>query len=354
MKTDANPLTEDLDFVLAHTGDVWNELRDSRVFITGGTGFFGCWILESFLWANRKFSLNAQAVVLTRNPEAFCRKYPHLGQHERVVLHRGDVRTFEFPEGKFSCVIHAAADVNVKRLDESPQANLETMIQGTRRTLDFAVQGAAKKFLYISSGAVYGKQPTELRCIPEDYTGAPAVTDPRSAYAEGKRVGELLSSIYYHKHGLHTRIARCFAFLGPYMPLDQSYAAENFIRDLIDGRDISVAGDGTPVRSYLYAADLMIWLWTILFKGVPARPYNVGSPHEITISELAHTIAACGTPPCTVHIKGNPILNVSQQRYVPSVKRAESELDCRCNTDLLAAIQKTIAWRRWRNSGVVP
>ena len=103
-----NPLAEDLDHILTHTRDLWEELRDQRIFITGGTGFFGCWLLESFAWANDKLNLNAEALVLTRNYEAFLKKAPHLATNPAIKFHIGDVKDFVFPEGKFSHLIHSA------------------------------------------------------------------------------------------------------------------------------------------------------------------------------------------------------------------------------------------------------
>src|SRR6266699_1485011 len=97
---------EDLEHVLAHTRELWEELRGNRIFITGGTGFFGCWLLESFAWANDKLDLHAAAVVLTRNAEAFRTKAPHLADHPAIRLHTGDICSFDFPSGSFSHVIH--------------------------------------------------------------------------------------------------------------------------------------------------------------------------------------------------------------------------------------------------------
>src|SRR5512135_3885195 len=97
-----NPLSEDLDYVLASTASLWEELRGQRIFITGGTGFFGCWLLESFVWANEKLNLGAKAVVLSRNPDAFYKKAPPLANHTSIAFHAGDVRDYEFPRGPFS------------------------------------------------------------------------------------------------------------------------------------------------------------------------------------------------------------------------------------------------------------
>ena len=98
----------DIEHILFHTKDLWGELRGSRVFITGGTGFFGKWLLESFLAANDKFKLKASIVVLSRNPEKFKRAAPYLADHPAVRFVKGDVRNFAFPNGHFTHLIHGA------------------------------------------------------------------------------------------------------------------------------------------------------------------------------------------------------------------------------------------------------
>jgi len=344
-----NPLNRDLDHVLAHTEGLWDELRGQRIFITGGTGFFGCWLLESFAWANTKLNLKAQVVVLSRHPEAFAQKAPHLAGDKAISFHTGDVRDFQFPSGSFSHVIHAATEASAKLNAENPVLMLDTIVEGTRRTLDFAVKCGAKKFLLTSSGAVYGKQPPKLTHIPEDYPGAPDPLDPASAYGEGKRMAELLCASYHRQRGLETKIARGFAFVGPYLLLDTHFAIGNFIRDALAGGPIRVNGDGTPYRSYLYASDLAIWLWTILFRGQSCRLYNVGSENDLSIRDVALVVAGVFHPPRPIAVARQAVPCQLADRYVPSTRRALSDLGLKEMVPLEEAIRLTVAWQSRRN-----
>jgi nucleoside-diphosphate-sugar epimerase len=345
-----NPLASDLNYILNNTESFWDELRGKRILITGGTGFFGCWLLETFIWANEKFNLGATACVVSRDPDKFHRKAPLLASHPAIQFHGGDVMSFVFPEGNFSHVVHAATEASARLIEENPLLMFNTILQGTQRTLDFARFCGAHTFLFISSGAVYGKQPATLSHVPEDYAGGPDPCNFRSAYGEGKRAGEILSILYARKYGIDIKIARCFAFAGPYLPLDIHYAIGNFIRDGLQGNSIVVKGDGTPYRSYLYAADLMVWLWTILFRGETCRPYNVGSPEAVSIAELARCVAHCFAPPLSVEITQTPVPGNPAERYVPDTGRAERELNLRCMIPLQESIDRTIAWHRERIS----
>lgn len=338
-----NPLAEDLDHVLTHTRDLWEELRDQRIFITGGTGFFGCWLLESFAWANDKLHLHAEALVLTRNYETFLKKVPHLATNPAIKFHIGDVRNFEFPSGEFTHVVHAAAETNVKLDNPAPLLMFETSMEGTRHALAFAHVCGAHKFLFISSGIVYGKQPSDLKHIPEDYCGAPDITDLDAAYCHSKRTAEFICLAYADQFGLAVKLARCFAFVGPYLPLDSGFAIGNFIRDALQGKTIQVKGDGTPYRSYLYAADLAIWLWTILFKGQSGRPYNIGSEKDLTIQELSNIVAKA-FPHIDVQITKTFVPGKPAERYVPSTHRAYTELGLKSVIQLPEAIKRTVRW----------
>jgi dTDP-glucose 4,6-dehydratase len=333
-------LADDLDHILDHTRDLWDDLRGNRLFLTGGTGFFGCWFLESFTWANDRLRLNARASVLTRNVAGFHRKAPHLAAADEVELIEGDVRSFTFPSGEFTHIIHAATDSAV--VPSVPEV-VDTITTGTARVLEFANQARTRKLLFTSSGAIYGKQPSDLSHVSEEYPGAPDPLLPSSGYGTAKRLGELQCALAAHSTELDAKIARCFAFVGPYMNLDVHFAIGNFLRDQMRGGSIVVKGDGSAVRSYLYASDLAIWLWTLLFRKTDALAYNVGSEDAINIADLAHTVAASASPQVEVRIEGKPT-GAAPARYVPSTQRIRNELGLKQTVPLNDAIAKTLGW----------
>jgi nucleoside-diphosphate-sugar epimerase len=339
-----NPLADDLDFILTHTTEVWQELRGQKIFITGGTGFFGSWLLESLCWVNDHMDAHIQATVLSRHPEAFASRHSNIANHPWLSWVKGDVKDFTFPKGEFQYVIHAASEGDLQEVEKTPLVQFDTIISGTRHVLDFAASHGTRKLLFTSSGAVYGKQPPELMHIPEDYSGAPDTMLQRSEYGEAKRAGELMGQLFALKFGFEVKIARCFAFVGPYLPLDANFAVGNFIKDVMNSRPIVIKGDGTPLRSYLYAADLMIWLWTILMKGQSGHPYNVGSMQPISILQLAELISKLSGDKQEICLNGKPTPGLIPERYIPSNDRAQFELGLAEYTTLENAIIKTMAW----------
>lgn len=340
---------EDLDHIHRYTSDIWETFRGSRLFITGGTGFVGKWLLESFLHANRVNSLKAEVVVLSRNPTAFAQAMPHIAAQSTISLHSGDIRTFKMPAGDFSHIIHGATDAVVS---SAALDTFDVTVQGTRHLLDFCHEKGVSDLLLISSGAVYGRQPTNLERVAEDYPGAPSTTDVRSAYGEGKRASEWLATAYAAAGGTACKIARCFAFVGPHLPLDRHFAVGNFIRDAMQGSPIQIGGDGTPLRSYLYAADLAAWLWTIFVKGASGEAYNVGSDASLSISDLAQLVANVADREVPIDFAKKPQPGMTPERYVPSIDKARAGLGLDVWISLEQAIMRTIAWHR-RDSSTI-
>lgn len=335
---------EDLDHVLAHTREHWGEARGKSFFITGGTGFFGMWLLETFTHINDALALGMSATVLTRDPEAFAQKAPHLTSRKDLKFIRGDIQTFDFPQGKFEYIVHAATAASAKLNQENPLLMYDTITLGTRRVLQFAEQCGVTKLLLTSSGAVYGKQPSNMLNIPESYLGGPDPLSPSSAYAEGKRAAEHICSLHSRIHNYECKIARCFAFVGPHLPTNSHFAIGNFLRNAIQGKTISILGDGTPFRSYLYAADLVTWLWVILLTGKASAAHNVGSEEMVSIRELAEIVQSATSANSGVFLSRSPDLSKQPERYVPSTAYSREQLKLPPPIRLVEAIGKTYSW----------
>ena len=340
------PLTGvDLDHVLLHATAPLQSLRGAHLLLTGGTGFFGKWLLETLLHANEVWQLNVQVTVLTRRPEQFALACPHLALAPGVTLLTGDVRDFACLDTSFTHVIHAATEASASLNESAPLQMFDVCVAGTRRVLELARACGTPRFLLVSSGAVYGPQPAELSHVSEAYLGGPDVLHISSAYAEGKRAAEWLGANALHSWKVPVITARAFAFVGPHLPLDAHFAAGNFLRDAIAGGPIRIGGDGTPMRSYLYAADLAVWLWHLLMQGEAGRAYNVGSDEATSIAALAAEIARLcpGTP---IEMARQPISGTHPLRYVPDVGRARSELGLEVRIGLPDGLSRSLQWLR--------
>ena len=328
----------DLEHILAHTADLWPTLRGSRLFITGATGFFGKWLLESIIAANAALDAGIRATLLSRDPAGFARQMSRLALRPEFEWLQGETENFAFPDGRFDYVIHLATPSSAD-LCAGDTARALAALQGMHRVLQFARHCGARRLLLASSGAVYGRQPEALGHIPEDYNGAPDPSQPMSAYGEIKRMSELMCALTPE---VECVIARGFSFVGPYLPLSDKFAIGSFIRGAVAGGPIRVHGDGTPVRSYLYAADLVIWLLTLLLKGKPNRPYNIGSDQAISLAELAQHVATT-TDGSSVQIALAPTPGPAE-RYVPEIQRVRIELGLNVLIPLSLALGRTVDW----------
>jgi len=338
-------LDSDLDEILAWAREDIGAFAGQRLFITGGTGFVGSWFLRSIVHANARTNARISADVLTRDPAVFLRAVPACASDDRLHFITGDVTTYRGNGERYDAVFHAATPASAQLNIQDPARMLEITIEGTRRALEVARPSGAIPFLLTSSGAVYGVQPPDMANVDESYAGAPSMSDAGAAYHEGKRVSELLLTLAA-RDGLAAKVARLFAFVGPYLPLDKHFAIGNFIRDGLSGGPIKIGGDGTPFRSYLYATDMTAWLWAIFARGATARPYNVGSARAIDIASLARKVASFFSPESEVRIAREPLAGALASRYVPEVTRIEGELNVAQRVSLDESLRRTIDWHR--------
>ena len=240
-------------------------------------------------------------------------------------------------------IVHSAIYVDSATIGVAPIATMETGVKGTWEALQVAQRCGTRRFLFMSSGAVYGRQPTSVDRMGEMQNADIDCTNPLSAYSEGKRFAETLACGFMRQYGLPVIIARAFAFVGPHLPIDRHFAIGNFIRDAVANTPIVIQGDGTPERSYLYAADLAIWLWTLLAKGRPGQAYNVGSEEAYNLRTVASLVseASIGRPP--VVITSSPSC-APPSRYVPDTSKAKQEFGLKPSISLVDGIRRTLDW----------
>jgi len=311
-----------------------------RILLTGGTGFFGRALLRHFLASG--MAADTTVCVLSRDPQRFQAAHPELVACDRISFLRADIENRQsLPwDQEFTHVLHAATESTVG-LRLTPLKRFNQIVVGTANLLDLAVATGAERFLLTSSGGIYGPQPPELAAISEDWLGSPLMHDSSTAYSQAKRAAEYLCTLYREAHGLQTVIARCFAFVGEDLPLDAHFAIGNFIRDALHAEAITVAGDGTPLRTYLDQRDLAHWLWTLLLQGQDGEAYNVGSDRVISIAELAHLVRDLLAPEKPVRILGKADPSAARNRYVPNISKILARHGLRVEVCLEQAILST-------------
>lgn len=315
-------------------------LKGSRIFLTGGTGFFGKWLLRYFVETFEQ--LGTEVVVLSRNPDRFKMTFAAFACAPNISFIQGDVRSFDFPDSEFDYVVHAATPVGSGTVSYDSEEMYSIIVEGTERVLEFSIQAGAKRLLYVSSGAVYGIQPQEISHLEET-----AACVPVNAYGRGKMHSEKMC----REASVDVVIARCFSFIGEYLPLDNRFAIGNFILDCIRRQPIEINGDGTPMRSYMHGSDLVNWLMTLLVNGESAGIYNVGSDFDISIAEAAKLVRHVVGCDNKILVRQKSEVGALPSRYVPSIQKALRELDLNIQIDLEAAIRNTVIDWKMREYG---
>ena len=314
-------ISQDVESSIRRSGVQAESLRGKTVFITGGTGFFGVWMISALLSIKHCLGGELCLIVLSRNPEKFLQS--HADQHlERgVEFVHGDVRDFKLDRAqRVTHLVHMATTNAEETFAGEDQLNKLTMLyEGTQNVLKQCGE-SLESTLFTSSGVAYGLNKNTL--ISENDFTAPDTMDPAAALGLGKLVAEYLVSYYAEKFSYSYSIARCFSFAGQHLPLDIHYAFGNFIQNALDGKDIVIRGDGQDTRSYLYVGDATAWLLRLLVEP-KNQLYNVGSTHPLSIESLARKIASQAQVPVNVTIQGrrSEVGNFRRLSYLPNTDK---------------------------------
>jgi len=336
--------------VLNDRVEILRGLQGKNLFITGGTGFLGTWLLELLKVLNEDYQFNTKVTVFSRNSKSFADRWPHLGALEWVRFQEGDIRYLGEIPNDTHYIIHAAALTDRRSFSSQPTIVAEINSIGTARVLKACLLlENLEKFLVLSSGLVYGAQSWETERIAEDYAGTMRCDQTKSVYPESKRMAEVFVHAAISESKLPVVVVRPFSFVGPYLSLQLPWAVTDFIRDSFNGGPIRIMGDGSTVRSILYASDFAYSVLAALTLGKPRTTYNLGSPEPVELLKLASLITQFFTPVPEILTRIGQVGH-ERNRLVPNMDLATEELGFQVTVPLLSALQKSIEWHRLINS----
>ena len=263
----------------------WDSLRGANVLVSGASGFIGGYLVDSLLFLNESLNLGISVYAMARNPEKLARRFTHAQNRGDFVSVIQDIKFPWMSPVKIDLIIHAASEASPKVYLQVPVDTIKTNTLGTMHLLELAKQHQAK-FLFLSSGAVYGDSSEQV--FSETSFGMLDPLHSRACYSESKRLAETLCMAYWQQYQVHTLIARISHTYGPGLNLDDGRVFTDFIADVLSERDIVIRGSGEDSRPFCYITDMLRGLFSIVFKGDFGHAYNVGVDQELTIRELAH------------------------------------------------------------------
>jgi nucleoside-diphosphate-sugar epimerase len=321
-------------------------LRNSHIYITGGTGFLGTWLLELICGLNDEFDFKIRATIATRSIAKFSLKCAHLLKRKEFTFQSSDVRNLvELPHDT-THIIHAAATSNRDHFASFPTSSFENNIDSTLQIFRLATQlGSIQNVLLVSSSLVYGKLPDEIESIKEDLSGRVSSSlDTNNIYAESKRACESVAAGFLTEMKLPISVARPFSLVGPYQSLELPWAVTNFIQEALKGGPIKIMSDGSVVRSVMYASDFANWILHMTAYAKPRSVYNVGSPEPTDLLSLAKVIKSYfKKEPQILTSLGNNSIG-GDRKVVPNVDRAKNELQLKVTVNLETAIHRSLDW----------
>lgn len=306
--------------------------------VIGGTGFFGKSILDSFSRGKlNKWDIN-KVYILARDTDILKTTNPELLGNSVDLINADISNCTELPNAEY--IIHAAASSDASKYLESPEGEQKNILLGTINFCRLMMNVNQSKILYVSSGAVYGSTSLYQTAFSEDDRFLPLyeLDKNKKNYTAAKRDSEV-EILKLGKAGVKVSIARCFSFVGKYLPRNQHFAIGNFIRDALNGEQIRVTAQPLVYRSYMHADDLVEWLMNIVNVSSDNCPvYNVGSNAPIEIRELAKKVGKLLNT--CVDYREPTIRSVDY--YIPATYKAKAELGLELSINLEQAIKMTI------------
>lgn len=283
---------QDLDYIVSCDFIPWEMLRNKTIFITGATGLIGQNLVNGLLYANTKRDLNTRVLCLVRNIEKANEKFNlQLQDTDKLEFVIGDVRTFKYPKERIDFIIHGASITSSKDFVEKPEEVRSIAIEGTKHLLELAKLQNISSFVYLSSMEVYG-YPEKGHICKESESWNFDIYDPRNSYPISKLICENLCIEYCDTYGIATKVIRLAQTFGPGVDYNDNRVFAQFARCVIENKDIVLHTKGETERCYLYTADAVTAILTVLLNGKKREIYNAANPETYcSIKEMAEIIA---------------------------------------------------------------
>lgn len=339
-------LKTDLDLIDKFINqEVQQQLYRKEIIVFGGTGFLGKNLLEVLIYINKRYQLELNISVTSRNPEQFIKDYPNIGIEVNLIK----LDILSKPETWsinqiFDICIHSACPTTETTVVENDKLMYQTIIEGTNNILNFCNKNLKEKFIYLSSGAIYGKHSPSEQGFDENFNFQ--VLEEQHIthdYRNGKRESEKNIINFFNNHQANASIVRCFSFIGPYLPLDSYFAIGNFINNALKGGDIIIKSDGKAIRSYLYTVDAAIYIIKMMIHSQDSvEIYNLGASKTMNLKEIAELIKNLINRKISISILGSEIRQSSQSIYYPNMDFTRNNLKIDLETSIETSIKNTI------------
>lgn len=288
-----NILLEDIQQIVKSVD--LSELKNSSVFVTGATGLIGSFVIRVLLYLNRELDFNVNIIGLIRNKDKAEKVFGDDCANKSIRWIIGDIRNFNL-EGNVDYIIHGASVTSSQDFLYKPVETITTALYGTEKILETAKELKVKSLVYLSSMEVFGITDTRLQEVKESDYGYIDILNPRSSYSEGKRMCECLCAGYAAEYDVPVKIARLTQTLGAGINYNDTRVAAQFMRSVIENKDIVLKTEGKTRRPIVYISDAISGILTVLLKGKNGESYTVANRNTVaTIREtaemIAHTIA---------------------------------------------------------------
>ena len=329
----------DLNFIINKILDIKSHFINKNILLVGGTGFIGKWLVLTFNQLNKKYKSNIKIFILTRDKSKFLNRYSEFKKIKSIIFIQGDILKFKINNINFDYIIHAGSDLKVEKKDQGKY--LKELSIGSKRIFEINNKKLKTKVLFLSTGSVY-KNNNIKKKIRESKFYLPSEFPINNTYAFGKSLAEIFAKLFIKFKNKNIVIVRGFSFVGPYQQFERGFAITDFIKDSLENNNINLNNGNNIFRSYLYIADLIIWLLHILIKSKKGEIYNVGSDKEINLTKLSKKIIKINKSGSKV-IKNNN-QNKKINYYVPNIDKAKKKFNLKVWTSLEHSIDKTTTW----------